>query len=72
MQERISAITADEAKITGILSGRTKLEEAELPGLFLQGETKDPTFALEKGIIHEIREVHLPKDAPLFSCNFKP
>ena len=35
---------------------RSKLTDSEMVNLLQQGETKDPTFALQKGIIHDIRE----------------
>ena len=56
-----------ENKIAKIVSGRCALMEEEIRNLFLQGETKNTTFALEKRIVQEVREPKVPKDAKLLS-----
>lgn len=45
----------------------TKLTAEEVRELFGQGQSKNPTFALEKGLIHEIRDVNIPDGTPLHS-----
>jgi ATP-dependent Clp protease protease subunit len=71
LQENISRFSQEENKIAKIVAGRSTLTEAEIRGLFAQGEAKDLTFAVDKQIIHEIRDVAIPKDAPLITVNFK-
>jgi ATP-dependent protease ClpP protease subunit len=71
LQEKLSSIRADEAKIAGILSSRTKLSEDEVRQLFVQGESKDPIFALDKGIIDEVKEVAIPHGAEVLTVNFQ-
>ncbi len=69
MAETLSSIDSSEHKISGIMTERTKLTSIEVKTLFSQGETKDAAFALDKGIINEIRNPVIPKDAPFFSFN---
>jgi len=69
VSERLSRLKQDEAKIAGIIAARTKLTEVEIQQLFRQGESKDLTFAEEKGIIHEVRDAAIPKDAPFITVN---
>src|SRR6185437_1136583 len=69
MEEILSSLTQDENKITGIISGTTQLTAEELKKLYIQGETKDLTFAMDKGIIQEIRDPSIPKDAAIVSLN---
>jgi ATP-dependent protease ClpP protease subunit len=69
LQESVSAFKREEAKISGIIAERSNLTEAEIRELFLQGESKDLQFVIDKGIIHEIREPVIPKDAPLITVN---
>ncbi len=69
LQENLSRFKLEEAKIAGIIAERSKLTEAEIRELFLQGESKDLKFAVEKGIIREIRDASIPKDAPLITVN---
>jgi len=64
-----SGLAESENKIARIISGRCSLSEEDLRGLFLQGETKNASFALEKGIVQEIREAKIPQGAQFFSFN---
>jgi ATP-dependent protease ClpP protease subunit len=66
--EEVRSILVDaENKVANIISDRCDLTEEEIRALFLHGESKNTTFALEKGIIQEVREPHVPADAKLFS-----
>ncbi|MDO8472381.1 MAG: ATP-dependent Clp protease proteolytic subunit [Dehalococcoidia bacterium] len=67
MQETISRFDAAEHLSAQIIGERSKLPEQEVRDLFRQGQSKDPKFALDKGLIHEIREVNIPMGAPLHS-----
>lgn len=69
IQEVLSMFKKDEDKIAGVIADRSKLTEAEVRALFLQGESKDLQFAIAKGIIDEVRDVAVPKDAPLITVN---
>jgi ATP-dependent protease ClpP protease subunit len=67
--ERLSTVKQDENKIAGIVASRSNLTEKEVRELFHQGESKDLDFAKDKGVIHEIREPAIPKDAPFITMN---
>jgi ATP-dependent protease ClpP protease subunit len=69
--ETLSGLSIAEEKICGVLTERTQLVKTEIEELFRQGESKDPAFALSKGIVHEIRNPTIPKDAPMFSFNLQ-
>ena len=62
-------VRQDENKIAGTIASRSTLSGEEIRKLFHQGESKDLAFAEEKGIIHEIREPDIPKDAPFITVN---
>ena len=66
MQEIISRFDAAENLSAQIIGSRTKLTLQEVRDLFRQGQSKDPTFALEKGFIQDIRDIKIPPNAPLF------
>jgi ATP-dependent Clp protease, protease subunit len=68
-QELLSGIVQEENKIAGIIAGTTKLSEEEIRKLFLQGESKDLTFAMDKGVIQEVKDATIPKDAVIISLN---
>jgi ATP-dependent Clp protease, protease subunit len=69
LSEHLSRFKQEEAKMTGIIAERCKLTEADIRELFLQGESKDLIFAVDKGIIHEIREPAVPDNAPFITVN---
>lgn len=69
LSETISGIDSSQSKIAGIITEKTKLTAEEIGSLFSQGETKDAAFALDKGIVREIRDPQIPKGAPFFSFN---
>jgi ATP-dependent Clp protease, protease subunit len=64
-----SRLKTDEQKIQGILIERTNLTAEEINQLFVQGEAKNPAFAISKGVIHEICPPLIPKDTPLVTIN---
>lgn len=68
--EILSNLQQDEAKIAAVLSANSTLTVEELTNLFRQGESKDLTFAIEKGLIHTISNPSIPADAKMVSCNF--
>jgi ATP-dependent Clp protease protease subunit len=67
LKEVLSGMEVDQNKISNTITGLTKISKSELDDLFLQGDIKSPEFVLEKGFIHEIKEMKLPKDAIFFS-----
>jgi ATP-dependent protease ClpP protease subunit len=69
LAETLSGLDASETKIRGVITERTNLSTEEVKALFTQGECKDPTFALSKGIINEIKNPAIPKDVPILSFN---
>ncbi len=69
LKEILSRLKKDAGKIEGILKERTKLTAGEILNLFVQGESKDPAFAVEKGIVDEIAEPSIPQDAPVITVN---
>lgn len=65
MQEIVSRFDAAEQLTAQIIGNRTKLTAEEVRSLFRQGQSKDPAFALEKGLIHEIKDAVIPPDTIL-------
>ena len=71
LREKMGLIEADQKKIGAIIADRTKLTPSEINKLFLEAQTRDPNYALEKGIIHDIREVQIPVGAAIRQFVFK-
>jgi ATP-dependent protease ClpP protease subunit len=66
-QETLSQFDAAEQLTAKIIGEQTQLTAEEVRALFRRGESKNPNFALEKGIIHQICEVNIEPDALIHS-----
>lgn len=69
LKEILSTFESSETKISGIITEKTKLTTEDLRGLFNQGASVNSEFALSKGVIVEIKNPVIPKDAKLLSFN---
>ncbi len=69
LKEILSTFDSSETKIVGIITEKTKLTAEDLRTLFNQGESVNPDFALSKGLISEIKNPTIPKDAIFVSFN---
>ena len=70
-RERLSGILSDQARMGNIIATHTNLSEGEIAKLFKEAQTKDANFAVDKGIIHEIRELQITAGCPIISLVFK-
>ncbi len=71
LQEKLSSLSNDEKRIGNVIVQHTTLTESEVAEFFRTGQTKDATYAVSKGIIHEIRDVNLPPGCPIISLVFQ-
>lgn len=71
LREQLDAILNDHKRIGEVLCKHTRLTAGEAEGLFREAQTKDVGFAIDKGIIHEIRDVQLTAGVPVISLVFK-
>lgn len=71
LRERLDGILADQRRIGQIVAERTTLTNEQVDGLFLEAQTKDSTFAIGCGIVHEIRNVEIPEGGPVVSLVFQ-
>jgi ATP-dependent protease ClpP protease subunit len=70
LKENLSRLDGMETRMAETISQNSKLSIEELRNLFLQGEGKDINFALEKGIIHEIKNPEIPQGSIHLVMNF--
>ena len=69
MQEIVSRFDAAELLFANIIKERTNFSVAEVRELLRQGQSKGPEFALSKEVVHDIREVSVPKESTLFAIS---
>jgi len=71
LRERLGSIQADQKRIGSVIIDRTNITEQEVNDLFLEAVTRDVDYALARGIIHEIRDVQIPRGAPVQQLVFE-
>jgi len=71
LKENLDRVLNDQIRMGSIISQHTNLSEKEIAGLFTEAQTKDAQYALDKTIIHEIREVQIPAGCPIIPLVFE-
>jgi len=71
LRERIDSVDADQRKIASVLADRTSIPPAEIERLFVEAVTRDSQYALDYGIVEEIRPVEIPSGASIRQLRLK-
>ena len=71
LRERLNSVLADRKRIGAIIAEHTNLSERDIAGLFREAQTKDAAYALNCGIVHEIRDIQIPAGTPIISLVFQ-
>jgi ATP-dependent protease ClpP protease subunit len=71
LRERLDSLLSDQNRIGSIITQRTKIGKEEVDKLFREAQTKDATFAVSSGIIHDIKDVHIPPGGPVIALVFQ-
>lgn len=71
IREMLDNIMSNHSRIGTILEERTKIDKATIPELFREAQTKDSTFAVGVGIVHEIRDINIPAGSSVISLVFQ-
>lgn len=71
LRERLNGILSDQRRIGSIIAQHTHLTNREIQKLFREAQTKDAIYALDKGIIHEVKDVEITAGCPVIPFIFK-
>jgi ATP-dependent protease ClpP protease subunit len=71
LRERLASLKADHERIAAIIEQRSTLTAAQIKPLFVEEQTKDATYAVGAGIVHEVKDVEIPAGAPVISLVFQ-
>jgi ATP-dependent Clp protease protease subunit len=71
LRERLANVLSDQRRIGDIICRHTRISVGESEQLFREAQTKDVSFAVDKGIINEIRDVEIPPGSPIISLVFQ-
>lgn len=67
LRATLEGIGIDQEHLVSILKENTKIGDENAEALYRAVHTKTAEFALDNGIIHEIRELSIPQGAVMFS-----
>ncbi len=70
LTEHLETIRIGQQKIADVICGRTSIEPEEMDRMFYGQETKNAEFALEKGIINDVRDFIVPAGVPFYQLVF--
>jgi ATP-dependent protease ClpP protease subunit len=71
VREMLLTIANNHAQIGSVLKDRTKLDQAVIKKLFREAQTKDATFAVNNGIVHDVRDFQIPTGSTVVSLVFQ-
>ena len=71
LRELLGGIMSNHRQIGSIIAQHTNLNAREIARLFREAQTKDASWAINKGIIHDIRDVQIPTGCPVISLVFQ-
>ena len=71
LQTKMDSVEDDQRKIAAVLTDRTQLSQADITESFHSVSRRDPAWALDHGLIHQIREVEIPAGARIRRVVFK-
>jgi ATP-dependent Clp protease protease subunit len=71
LRESLDGLLADQNKIATIIEERTLLSMQKIRPLFRQAQTKNVTYAVSAGIVHEVKDVQIPAGAPVIALVFQ-
>lgn len=71
LRERLNSILADQRRIGAIIAQNSDLTPAKIAKLFSTAQTKDATYAVRCGIVHEIKDANIPDGVPIVSLVFQ-
>lgn len=71
LHEKLDGLLADQRRIGAIIADHTSLGTRAVAALFRRAQTKDATYAVSCGIVHEVRDVQIPAGSPVISLVFQ-
>jgi ATP-dependent Clp protease, protease subunit len=71
LREFLGSIDADHTRIANVICSESKMPVKDVKALFVEASTRDAKFALANGLVHEIRDVAIPKGAWVVQLAFQ-
>jgi ATP-dependent protease ClpP protease subunit len=71
LREMMGTILSDQNRIGSIVQERTNIDSSTIESLFREAQTKDATYAIGTGIVHEVCDLKIPPGGPVISLVFQ-
>lgn len=71
LRERLDTLLSDQKRIGAVIEDRTDLTAGEIEPLFREAVTKDAAQAVAGGIIHDVRDIQIPRGSTIVSLVFQ-
>jgi ATP-dependent protease ClpP protease subunit len=71
LRELLGGVISHHRQIGTIIAQHTNLKAREIARLFREAQTKDASWAINKGIIQDIRDIQIPTGCPVISLVFQ-
>jgi len=71
VRDRLDSILADQKRIGSVITANSNLNDEQVANLFRTQQTVDAAWAIDKGIVHEIRDLSIPPGSPIVSMVFQ-
>ena len=71
VRDRLDSILADQKRIGTVIADNSNLNPRQVAALFRTQQTKDVSWAVEKGIVHAVRDLSIPLGSPIVSLVFQ-
>ncbi len=70
LQEKLAGVLADQKRIASIIEEHSSLNAKKIETLFRGAQTKDAAYAVDVGLVHEIKDVQIPPGARIIPLVF--
>lgn len=70
LKEQLASIESNQQRIGDVIRERTALDDATIQSFFLNAITKNANDARVCGIVHDIRDIHIPDGHPVIQLVF--
>jgi ATP-dependent Clp protease protease subunit len=71
LRERLDGVLSDQRRIGEVIEQHTTLTAEQIASLFREQQTKDATYAIGCGIVHEVRDIQIPAGSSIVSLVFQ-
>jgi ATP-dependent protease ClpP protease subunit len=70
LAEKLLSVQADQARIKGIYTERAHITPEQAEGYFLGEATLNAAEGVDRGLVHEVRQLSIPKGSPVLQLVF--